>query len=167
MFKKYLLIFGIIIISLTIVFATGCIGFPTESVSDKSIVEDDNKRMDVGVTVQPWSDSVGHGVTVLVYGGQDAGKLKSMNVTIDSVASGNMRLDGTNSNTEITKPVIGQGYKFLVVSPTTELADVRVTVRGYFTDDTTSTLARTTLTIPRIGDYLDSSSAVIYNPANL
>jgi flagellin-like protein len=99
---------------------------------------------DVGVTVQPWSDDKGHGVTVLLYGGNDVSNLKTLNVSVDG-AELILPLPPATSS----QPQVGQVYKFNVSELTTDLTNKLVVVTGNFTDGTTSVLAQTTLTIPK------------------
>jgi flagellin-like protein len=106
---------------------------------------------DVGVTVQPWSNSsgtAGHGVTVLLYGGNDVSNLVSLNVSVDGVTSTKAWISNVWENQNgVSNPSVGTAYKF-AVEPNTELTNSLVVITGSFTDGTTSVLAQTTLTIP-------------------
>jgi flagellin-like protein len=95
---------------------------------------------DVGVTVQPWSDDNDHGVTVLLYGGNDVSNLVTIRASVD----------GTNMEepSEYEDPLVGKVYKFNVTPTDENLVNKLVVVTGNFTDGTTSVLAQTTLTIP-------------------
>lgn len=94
---------------------------------------------DVGVTVQPYkNDTTKNGVTVIIYGGQDAGKISKMNVNVE----------GGSVSYTATNPQIGKPYQF-ELSENKEYPSALVVVTGNFTDGTTSVLAQSTMTIPK------------------
>jgi flagellin-like protein len=107
---------------------------------------------DVGVTVQPWSDDTYHGVTVLLYGGNDVSNLNTLNVSVDGA-----ELDIPANQPNTADPQVGKVYKFNVTATDKNLVNKLVVVTGNFTDGTTSVLAQTTLTIPKATKVTESS----------
>ncbi len=103
---------------------------------------------DVGATVQPFANVTGtpsHGVNVIIYGGKDANKLTTLNVTVDNV---DLKVIGA-SNAGVEDPQVGSPYAFVITeTPGSVLANKLVVVRGNFTDGSTSVLVQSTVTIP-------------------
>jgi hypothetical protein len=147
---------------LCLISATGCvvINVPESVLLPQTPMNTGSK--DVGVTVQPWSNSsgtAGHGVTVLLYGGNDVSNLVSLNVSVDGASSTKAWVSNAWKNQSgVSNPSIGTVYKF-AVEPNTELTHCLVVITGNFTDGTTSVLAQTTLTIPTVSKPSNSVPA--------